>query len=91
MKTLNKSLVVEAALAGLFAAAFVMPAVAQDAPKGDAPSDKPAPAKKPARLCSFLSSSLYEAMAPPVMRRNPTRSSPSSVSSAFTISTLIGA
>jgi hypothetical protein len=48
MKTLNKSLVVEAALAGLFAAAFVMPAVAQDAPKGDAGSDKPMPTKKAA-------------------------------------------
>ena len=46
MKTLNKSLVIEAALAGLFAAAFVMPAAAQDAPKGDAGSDKPMPMKK---------------------------------------------
>ncbi len=46
MKTLNRSLVVEAALAGLFAAAFVMPAAAQDAPKDGAGSDKPAPAKK---------------------------------------------
>lgn len=46
MKTLNSSFVVEAALAGLFAAAFVMPAAAQDAPKGDAGSDKPMPAKK---------------------------------------------
>ncbi|MFI5344788.1 MAG: hypothetical protein ACHQ51_00285 [Elusimicrobiota bacterium] len=46
MKTLSQSFVVEAALAGLFAAAFVMPAAAQDAPKGDAPSDKPAPVKK---------------------------------------------
>jgi hypothetical protein len=46
MKTLNRSLVVEAALAGLFAAVFVMPAAAQDAAKGDAPSDKPAPVKK---------------------------------------------
>jgi hypothetical protein len=46
MKTLNTSFVVEAALAGLFAAAFVMPAAAQDAPKGDAPSDKPMPMKK---------------------------------------------
>lgn len=43
MKTLKKTLVVEAALAGLFAAAAVMPVVAQDAPKG---GDKPAPAKK---------------------------------------------
>ncbi|MDE2143543.1 MAG: hypothetical protein KGJ84_14140 [Elusimicrobia bacterium] len=45
MKTLNQSLVVEAALAGLFAAAFIMPAAAQDAPKGDAPA-KPMPVKK---------------------------------------------
>ena len=44
MKTLNKSLVVEAALAALFAAAFVMPAAAQDAaPKG---GDQPMPMKK---------------------------------------------
>jgi hypothetical protein len=44
MKTLNKSLVVEAALAAMFAAAFVMPAAAQDsAPKG---GDKPMPTKK---------------------------------------------
>lgn len=48
MKTLNSSFVVEAALAGLFAAAFVMPAAAQDAPKGDAGSDKPMPVKKAA-------------------------------------------
>ena len=52
MKTLNKSLVVEAALAGLFAAAFVVPAAAQDAaPKGDAGTPAPtkaAPAKKSA-------------------------------------------
>jgi hypothetical protein len=46
MKTLSKSLVVEAALAGLFAAAFVMPAAAQDAPKGGAGSGKSAPTKK---------------------------------------------
>ena len=46
MKTLNRSLVVEAALAGLFAAAFVLPSAAQDAPKGDAGADKPAPTKK---------------------------------------------
>lgn len=48
MKTLNSSLVVEAALAGLFAAAFVMPAAAQDAaaPKGDMPADKPVKVKK---------------------------------------------
>jgi len=44
MKTLNKSLVVEAALAALFAAAFVVPAAAQDAaPKG---GDQPAPPVK---------------------------------------------
>ena len=43
MKTLKTSLVVEAALASLFAAAAVMPAVAADAPKTD---EKPAPAKK---------------------------------------------
>ena len=52
MKTLNKSLVVEAALAALFAAAFVMPAAAQDAaPKGDGTAPAPtktAPAKKSA-------------------------------------------
>jgi len=47
MKTLNKSLVVEAALAALFAAAFVMPAAAQDAtPKTDGSADMPAPVKK---------------------------------------------
>jgi hypothetical protein len=46
MKTLNKSLVVEAALAAMFAAAFVMPAAAQDAPKGDGMGDKPMPVKK---------------------------------------------
>ena len=47
MKTLNKSLVVEAALAALFAAAFVMPAAAQDAaPKGEGMGDKPMPMKK---------------------------------------------
>lgn len=47
MKTLNKSLVVEAALAALFAAAFVMPSVAQDAaPKGDGSAPAPAPTKK---------------------------------------------
>jgi hypothetical protein len=46
MKTLNKSFVVEAALAAMFAAAFVMPAVAQDAaPKG---GDQPMPMKKAA-------------------------------------------
>ena len=46
MKTLNKSLVVEAALAAMFAVAFVMPAAAQDAaPKG---GDKPMPMKKAA-------------------------------------------
>jgi hypothetical protein len=45
MKTLNKSLVVEAAIAAMFAAAFVVPAAAQDAaaPKT---GEKPAPAKK---------------------------------------------
>lgn len=44
MKTLNKSLVVEAALAAMFAAAFVMPAAAQGAaPKG---GDQPMPTKK---------------------------------------------
>jgi len=43
MKTLKKSLVVEAALAGLFAAAAVLPAVAADMPQG---GDQPAPAKK---------------------------------------------
>ncbi|MFI5348935.1 MAG: hypothetical protein ACHQ2Z_05280 [Elusimicrobiota bacterium] len=44
MKTLNKSFVVEAALAALFAAAAVLPAVAQDAaPKG---GDQPMPVKK---------------------------------------------
>ena len=47
MKTLDKSLVVEAALAALFAAAFVMPAAAQDAaPKGDGSAPAPAPVKK---------------------------------------------
>lgn len=50
MKTLNKSLVVEAAIAAMFAAAFVVPASAQDAaPKG---GDQPAPAptkKAPAK------------------------------------------
>ena len=50
MKTLNTSLVVEAALAGLFAASFVVPAAAQDAaPKGGAapaPAPTAAPAKK---------------------------------------------
>ena len=47
MKTLNKSLVVEAALGALFAAAFVMPAAAQDAaPKGDGKAAKPMPMKK---------------------------------------------
>ena len=46
MKTLEKSFVVEAALAALFAAAFVMPAVAQDAaPTGGEPA-KPVPTKK---------------------------------------------
>ena len=45
MKTLNQSLVVEAALAAMFAAAFVMPAAAQDAPKGDGSADKPMPTK----------------------------------------------
>jgi hypothetical protein len=53
MKTLNKSLVVEAALSALFAAAFIMPAAAQDAAPtgGDQPAPapvKPAPAKKAA-------------------------------------------
>ena len=53
MKTLNKSLVVEAALAALFAAAFVMPSAAQDAAPtgGDQPAPAPvkkAPAKKAA-------------------------------------------
>lgn len=45
MKTLNKSLVVEAAIAAMFAAAFVVPAAAQDAaaPKT---GEKPAPTKK---------------------------------------------
>ena len=45
MKTLNTSFVVEAALTALFAAAFVMPAVAQDsaAPAG---GDQPIPVKK---------------------------------------------
>jgi hypothetical protein len=43
MKTLNKSLVVEAALAAMFAAAFVVPAAARDAaPKG---GDQPMPTK----------------------------------------------
>ena len=46
MKTLEKSFVVEAALAAMFAAAFVMPAAAQDAaPKGDG-STPPMPTKK---------------------------------------------
>jgi hypothetical protein len=53
MKTLNKSFVVEAALAALFAAAFVLPAAAQDAAPtgGDQPAPAPvkkAPAKKAA-------------------------------------------
>ena len=44
MNSLKKSLVVEAALAGLFAAAFVMPAAAQgEAPKG---GSMPAAVKK---------------------------------------------
>jgi hypothetical protein len=46
MKTLEKSFVVEAALAAMFAAAFVMPAAAQDAPKGDGTGAPPAPTKK---------------------------------------------
>jgi len=48
MKTLNKSLVVEAAIAAMFAAALVVPAAAQDAaPKGgDQPAPAPTKAKK---------------------------------------------
>jgi hypothetical protein len=48
MKTLNHSMVVEAALAGLFAATLVGPAIAQDAKKDDAVKDKPMPMKKDA-------------------------------------------
>ena len=57
MKTLTKSLVVEAALAGLFAAC--MPAFAADAPKADAPKDAPmaetkTPAKTPAKKANTV-------------------------------------
>lgn len=49
MKTFKNSMVVEAALAGLFAAALVGPALAQDAmKKDDGMKDKPAPMKKDA-------------------------------------------
>ncbi len=45
MKTLKKPLVVQAALAGLFAVALAGSAAAEDAPKTDAAA-KPAPVKK---------------------------------------------
>lgn len=46
MKTLNKSLVVEAAIAAMFAAAFVVPASAQDAAAKGGDQPAPAPTKK---------------------------------------------
>ena len=57
MKTLTKSLVIEAALAGLFAAS--MPVFAADAPKADAPTDAPkaetkSPAKTPAKAANTV-------------------------------------
>ncbi|MBI5247458.1 MAG: hypothetical protein HY923_09765 [Elusimicrobia bacterium] len=57
MKTLSKSLVVEAALAGLFAAA--LPVFAADAPKAEAPKDAPkaekkSKAKKPAKAAATV-------------------------------------
>jgi hypothetical protein len=57
MMNLTKSLVVEAALAGLFAAS--MPVFAADAPKADAPTDAPkaetkSPAKTPAKKANTV-------------------------------------
>ena len=57
MKTLSKSFVVEAALAGLFAAA--MPVLAADAPKAEAPKDsgsmdKKADMKAPAKKANTV-------------------------------------
>lgn len=46
MKTLSSSFVVEAALAGLFAAAFVLPAAAQGEAPAKTGDDKPMPTKK---------------------------------------------
>ena len=57
MKTLTKSLVVEAALAGLFAAS--MPVFAADAPPAEAPKDAPksetkSPMKTPAKKANTV-------------------------------------